>query len=42
MFQLHVSIYGSIISVSIKGIILFYNYKFVSGIGFTSVLLKFY
>ena len=38
MFQLHVSIYVSIISINIKGIILLYNSKFVSGIGFTSVL----
>ena len=35
MFQLHVSIYVSITSISTKGIILFDNYKFVSSIGFT-------
>ena len=44
MFQLHVSIYVSITSISTKGIILFYNYKFVSRVGFTkgftSVLRK--
>jgi len=44
MFQLHVSIYVSITSISTKGIILFHNYKFVSRIsftkGFTSVLRR--
>ena len=44
MFQLHVSIYVSITSISIKGIILFHNYKFVSTVdftkGFTSVLRR--
>jgi len=40
MFQLHVLIYVSIISINTKGIILFHNYKFVSRIGFTSVLLE--
>ena len=38
MFQLHVSIYVSIISIGAKEIILFYNYKFVSRVDFTSVL----
>ena len=38
MFQLYVSIYVSITSISTKGIILFHNYKFISRIGFTSVL----
>jgi len=38
MLQLHVSIYGLIISICTKGIILFYNYKFVLRVGFTSVL----
>jgi len=36
MFQLHVSIYVSITSISTKGIILFHNYKLVSRVGFTS------
>ena len=40
MFQLHVSIYVSIITIDTKGIILFYNYKLISRLGFTSVLLK--
>ena len=44
MFQLHVSIYVSITSISTKGMILFHNYKFVSTVGFTkgftSVLRK--
>ena len=44
MFQLHVSIYVSIASISTKGIILFHNYKFVSRVGFnkgfTSVLTR--
>ena len=40
MFQLHVSIYVSIISMDTKGLILFHNYKFVSRVGFTSVLLE--
>ena len=35
MFQLHVSISVSITSISIKGIILFHNYKFISRVGFT-------
>ena len=35
MFQLHISIYVSIISLSTKGITLFHNYKFVSRVGFT-------
>jgi len=35
MFQLHVSIYVSIISISTKEIILFHNYKFSSRVGFT-------
>ena len=35
MFQLHVSIYVSITSIRTKEIILFYNYKFVSSVGFT-------
>ena len=35
MFQLHVSIYVSITSISTKGIILFHNYKFVSRVDFT-------
>ena len=42
MFQLHVSIYVSIISFDSKRIILFHNYKLVSRISFTSGLLKFY
>ena len=42
MFQLHVSIYVSIISIDTKRIILFHNYKFVSRVSFISVLLKFY
>jgi len=35
MFQFHVSIYVSITSISTKGIILFYDYRFVSRVGFT-------
>jgi len=42
MIQLHVSIYALIISIGTKRIILFHNYKFVSRVGFTSDLLKFY
>ena len=39
MFQLHVSIYVLIISIDNKEIIVFfYNYKFISRIGFTSIL----
>ena len=42
LFQLHFSIYVSIISIDTKGIILFHNDKFVSRVvftkGFTSVL----
>ena len=41
MFQLHVS-YSSIISIGIKGIILFQNYRFVSRVSLTSLVLKFY
>ena len=40
MFQLYVSIYVSIISIDTKRRILFYNYKSISRISFTSV--KFY
>jgi len=40
MFQVHVSIYVSIISVDTKVIILFHNYKLIARVGFTSVLLK--
>jgi len=36
MFQLHVSI----IIIGRKEIILFHNFKFLSGVGFTSVLSK--
>ena len=36
MFQLHVSIYALITSISTKEIILFHNYKFVSRVGFTN------
>jgi len=39
MFQLHVSIYVSIISIDIKGIILFHNFKFISRIDFMGLLL---
>ena len=39
MFQLHVSIYVSIISIDIKGIILFHNFKFISRIDFMELLL---
>ena len=35
IFQLHISIYVSITSISTKEIILFYNYKFISRVGFT-------
>ena len=38
----HVSLYVSIISIDTKGIILFHNYKFISRVSFTNVLLKFY
>ena len=38
--SIHVSIYVSIIIIDTKGIILFYNYKFVSRVDFTSVLLE--
>ena len=34
---IYISIYVSIISIGIKGIILFHSYKFVSRVGFTSV-----
>ena len=44
MFQLYVSIYVSVTSISTKGIILFHNYKCVSRVGFakgfTSVLRR--
>jgi len=41
MFQLHISVYVSIISIVTTRITLFCNYEFVSHISFTSVLLKF-
>ena len=40
LFQLHVSIYISIISIGTKVIIVFHNYKFVSIVGFISSLLE--
>jgi len=38
LFQLHVSMYVSTITIGTKRIILFHNYKFVSRVGFISIL----
>ena len=40
MFQLYASIYALILSINSKEILLFYNYKFVSRLSFTSAFVR--